>query len=81
MRDRRLARRDRSGLAPEKVAFWQDVLRAATRQPGWQAELARLSWSPAYWDGETLRAFLTQERADTVAVLKQLGLLKARAAI
>ena len=70
-----------AGLAPEKVAFWQGVLRAATQQPGWQAELARLSWSASYRDGEPLRAFLAQERAETVAVLNELGLLKATAAI
>ena len=63
-----------TGLAPDKVAFWEGVLQAATQQPGWQAELSRLSWSATYRDGEVLRAFLAQERAELVAVLKQLGL-------
>lgn len=65
-----------AGLAPEAVAFWRNALRAAVQQPAWQAELARLSWSPAYHDGEALRALLERESAETAAVLATLGLLK-----
>jgi putative tricarboxylic transport membrane protein len=66
-----------AGLAPEKVAFWHGLLRTATREPSWQAELARLSWSASYCDGEELRVALVQERDETAAVLNELGLLKA----
>jgi putative tricarboxylic transport membrane protein len=67
-----------AGLAPDGVAYWESVLRAATEQPVWRDELARLSWSPMYRSGAALHAYLDRERADFVAVLGALGLLKVR---
>lgn len=63
-------------LTPTQIAYWETVLRAATQQPVWQRELARLSWSPLYQDGAVLRGYLADERAEFVAVLGELGLLK-----
>ncbi len=63
--------------APE-IAFWQRVLKGATGQPIWREELSRLSWSPMVHLGAALQAYLAQERAEFVAVLGELGLLKAR---
>ena len=68
-----------AGLVPQVVAYWQGVLRAAMQEPAWQAELARLIWSPAYCDGEPLRALLAQEAAETAAALSEFGLLKTAA--
>ncbi len=68
-----------AGLAPEMITYWHGVLRAAILEPASHAELARLSWSPAYCDGEALRALLAQEGAETAAVLSELGLLKTAA--
>jgi putative tricarboxylic transport membrane protein len=67
-----------AGLAPDRVAYWESVLRAATEQPVWRDELARLSWSPMYRSGAALCEYLDRERADFVAVLGALGLLKVR---
>ncbi len=66
-----------SGLAPAQVAYWADILKAATAQPVWREELARLSWSPMFVADDALRATLARERAETIAVLRELGLLKA----
>jgi putative tricarboxylic transport membrane protein len=66
-----------AGLAPEPIAFWQAVLRRAVEQPVWHAELERLSWSPLYREGEALTGYLARERAEFVATLGELGLLKA----
>lgn len=68
-----------AGLGPEPVAFWQSVLRRAVEQPIWRAELERLSWSPLYQEGEALTSYLARERAEFVATLGALGLLKVGA--
>ena len=65
-----------AGLTTAQIAYWETVLRAATRQPVWLKELARLSWSPLYQDGAVLHDYLAKERAEFVAVLGELGLLK-----
>ncbi len=65
-----------TGLAPDRIAFWQAVLRRAVEQPAWRAELERLSWAPLYQDGSTLESYLARERAEFVATLGELGLLK-----
>lgn len=65
-----------TGLTPAQAVYWQGILKAATAQPVWREELERLNWSPMYRDGEALRAFLANERAEFVAVLGELGLLK-----
>ena len=65
-----------SGLMPEHMAYWENVLRTATAQSVWRAELSRLNWSPMYRDGMALHAYLETERAEFVAVLGELGLLK-----
>ena len=66
-----------AGLAPSQINFWAEIVGPATRHPAWQAELARLSWSPLVQTGDVLRAYLAQERAEFVATLSELGLLKA----
>jgi len=65
-----------AGLSAAQVTFWEGVVTAATKQPSWQAELSRLSWSPMVRLGAGLRAYLDSERAEFVAVLGDLGLLK-----
>lgn len=66
-----------SGLAPAQITFWEDILRAAIARPIWRDELTRLSWSPMYDDGSSLRAYLEAERNEFVVVLSELGLLRA----
>jgi putative tricarboxylic transport membrane protein len=66
-----------AGLDAAQITFWESVLTAATRQSCWQEDLARLSWSPMLQTGAPLRAYLAKERAEFVAVLGELGLLKA----
>jgi putative tricarboxylic transport membrane protein len=68
-----------TGLSDAQVRFWAGLLEAAAAQPVWQAELARLSWSPMLKTGAALGAYLAAERAEFVAVLGELGLLKAPA--
>jgi len=65
-----------AGLTAAQVRFWQGVIKAATAQPVWQEELARLNWSPMLRVGDDLHAALARERAEFVAVLDDLGLLK-----
>jgi putative tricarboxylic transport membrane protein len=64
------------GLDDAQVKFWADIMAAATAQPIWREELARLAWSPMLLTGADLRAYLARERADFVATLRDLGLLK-----
>ena len=65
-----------AGLTQAQVRFWEGVIKAATAQPVWREALARLNWSPMLRTGVALRATLAQERAEFVAVLGELGLLK-----
>jgi len=65
-----------SGLNAAQVKFWEDVILAATKQPCWADDLKRLSWSPQIATGAALRDDLGRERAEFVAVLGELGLLK-----
>jgi tripartite-type tricarboxylate transporter receptor subunit TctC len=53
------------------------TLTAATQQPCWADDLRRLSWSPMVQVGDALRNYLDREREEFVAVLAELGLLKA----
>ncbi|HLA20595.1 MAG TPA: tripartite tricarboxylate transporter substrate-binding protein, partial [Pseudolabrys sp.] len=69
-----------AGLAPAQVKFWEGVIRTATAQPVWQEELARLNWSPMLRISADLSGYLARERAEFVAVLDELGLLKRAAA-
>ena len=59
------------------MKFWEGIVTAATRQPCWAEDLARLSWSPQVATGAALHGGLARERAEFVAVLGELGLLKA----
>jgi putative tricarboxylic transport membrane protein len=65
-----------NGLSAAQVKFWEDVVLAATKQPCWAEDLARLSWSPQPATGAALRDGLSRERAEFVAVLGELGLLR-----
>jgi putative tricarboxylic transport membrane protein len=67
-----------AGLGAPEIAFWQHLLKGAVAQPCWAEDLARLSWSPMFQTGPALKAYLERERAEFVAVLGELGLLKAR---
>jgi putative tricarboxylic transport membrane protein len=67
-----------AGLGAPEVLFWEQVLKGATEQPIWAEQLSRLSWSPMFQVGIALQAYLAKERAEFVAVLGNLGLLKAR---
>jgi len=67
-----------AGLAPAQVAFWQGLFSQAVVQPVWRSELSRLSWSPIYQDGPALKAYLDRERAEFIAILRELGLLKVQ---
>ncbi len=67
-----------AGLGAPEIAFWQTLLKDAVAQLCWAEELSRLSWSPLFQTGPELKAYLDEERAEFVAVLGELGLLKAR---
>ncbi len=67
-----------AGLGVPELSFWQRVLKGAVEQPIWLEELSRLSWSPMFQVGPALKGYLEKERAEFVAVLGELGLLKAR---
>jgi putative tricarboxylic transport membrane protein len=65
-----------SGLGVAQVKFWEDVILAATKQPCWAEDLARLNWAPQVATGAALRDGLARERAEFVTMLGELGLLK-----
>jgi putative tricarboxylic transport membrane protein len=67
-----------AGLGAAEVSFWQRLLAGAVEQPIWIEELSRLSWSPMFLSGPALHAYLARERTEFVAILGELGLLKAR---
>jgi putative tricarboxylic transport membrane protein len=67
-----------AALAPAQVQFWEGVIAIAAAQPLWREALARLNWSPMLRMGADLHGYLTQERAEFVAVLGELGLHKRR---
>jgi putative tricarboxylic transport membrane protein len=67
-----------AGMTAEQVEFWARVVQGAAEHPVWQEELARLSWSPLFQSGATLDTSLANERAEFVATLGELGLLKNR---
>jgi putative tricarboxylic transport membrane protein len=66
-----------AGLTPAQIKFWESVVTAAAAQPCWQDDLKRLSWSPMVQTGSALRSYLDRERAEFVAVLGEVGLLRA----
>lgn len=66
-----------AGLSVEQIAFWSNVLRAATSTAEWNAELADKYWANTYLDGRQLTAFLEQERGVMGTLLRNLGLLPA----
>jgi putative tricarboxylic transport membrane protein len=65
-----------TGLTPAQVRLWERLVTAAAAQPCWQDDLKRLSWSPMVQTGSALRSYLDRERAEFVAVLGELGLLR-----
>ena len=66
-----------SGPSAAQLKFWQGVVTAAAAQPCWQEDIMRLSRSPMVQTGAPLCAYLETERAEFVAALGELGLLKA----
>jgi tripartite-type tricarboxylate transporter receptor subunit TctC len=65
------------GLEPAQIAFWQEVLSAATRTQEWKSDLARHFWTEQYLDGMALHDHLQHERTEMRTVLSGLGLLSA----
>jgi putative tricarboxylic transport membrane protein len=65
-----------TGVTREQADYWAHILEAATKTDVWRDELARLSWSPQFLAGPALDTALANERAEFVAVLSDLGLLK-----
>lgn len=60
-------------LTPAQIAFWEATLAAATRDPGWQAELERQFWVEMFLDAGATRAFLNEEHTRLAAALAKLG--------
>lgn len=65
-----------SGLTAEHIAFWDDALAAATASSAWHASMPRNGWAPLYVGSGPLRERLARERAETSAILQELGLLR-----
>jgi putative tricarboxylic transport membrane protein len=63
------------GLGAAEIAFWQEMLAAATRTSPWALDLERLFWTEMYLDGARLHEYLERERTDMRRVLDELGLL------
>jgi putative tricarboxylic transport membrane protein len=65
-----------AGLTSSQVLFWTGILDAVINQPIWREALSRFNWSPMFKEGVELRAYLEKERAELIAALGDLGLLK-----
>ncbi len=61
-----------AGITAEQCAFWESILRQATRDPGWHAELARQYWIDFFLGAADTRAFLDGERARLADALDRL---------
>ena len=62
-----------AGITAEQCAFWESLLRQATRDPGWRAELERQYWVDLFLGAADTRAFLDEERARLAEALESLG--------
>jgi putative tricarboxylic transport membrane protein len=65
-----------AGIGQSQITFWERALQAATDTATWRGELERHSWAACYIQGEQLRRFLEEERAEMAASLSELGLLR-----
>jgi putative tricarboxylic transport membrane protein len=63
------------GISAEAAAFWTEVLTAATATEEWRAELAKKYWANTFLAGAEERTFLDEERAVTMAALRDIGLI------
>jgi putative tricarboxylic transport membrane protein len=63
------------GLDAAPLAYWTQVLGAAVEHAEWKDELTANSWTENFMTGETLRAFLDEERAFSADMLGALGLV------
>ena len=66
-------------MPDNQAVWWRGILRNAVAQDVWVEELARMNWTAMYLDGEALQTHLSRERAEYVAILRELGLLNAPA--
>lgn len=69
-----------SGMPAEAVAFWSEVVAAASRTDAWRDALLRQSWAPMLLTGDELARHLNEEDAMMRAGLSELGLLPEAAA-
>ena len=63
-------------LTVSQIAYWDNVLMAATSSAEWDAQLANYYWSRMYLGGADLREYLRRERAQMSATLAELGMLQ-----
>jgi putative tricarboxylic transport membrane protein len=63
-------------LTDAQVAYWDSVLRKATRVPEWQDGLRANHWSDQYISGRAVHEHFKREYDDMKAVLVSLGLAK-----
>jgi putative tricarboxylic transport membrane protein len=64
-----------AGISDAQSAFWEHLLRTATRSADWRAELSRQYWVDCFMDAAACRSFLDQERANLRATMTRLGLV------
>jgi putative tricarboxylic transport membrane protein len=64
------------GLTREQSAYWEGVLRKATENPDWKADIEKNYWSNDFVTGEQFRKDLDKDYADLKAVLVDIGLAK-----
>jgi putative tricarboxylic transport membrane protein len=63
-------------LTDAQVAYWDNVLRKATRVPEWQDGLRANHWTDEYLSGRAVQEHFKREYDDMKAVLVSLGLAK-----
>ena len=64
------------GLAPARLAYWEQAFRRLNESDEWKKELADNLWIADYQPGAALRAQLDRDDAQQRAFLKELALAK-----
>lgn len=64
------------GLAPEVVAWWDDVLGRMVESRSWKAMIAENLLGGDYLDSKAMKGFLVRSYEEHLAVLRDLGLAK-----
>lgn len=64
------------GIAPEQVAYWEDVLARVNKTDEWQAMAGKHLWDVGFKGAKEMRAFIESDYAALKTILTDLGMAK-----